>query len=71
MFEVKTSSPLDDGWQARDVELYETAGRASDYSGAGQKRREHTWLVGSFQEALALRAKLEAVDRVTATVRER
>lgn len=74
-FQVRTQSPMDDAWQSRDDLLIAAAGRNSDFSGAGCGSNEcagrgHGWEVSTFQEARALKEKLESVPLVCVTIRE-
>lgn len=75
MFQVQTSSPLDDEWEDRDRVLIDTAGRPSDYAGAGQESgkagfREHVWFVREFDDAQEMKKQLERIPLVKITVRE-
>lgn len=70
MFLVIVESPLDEGWEGRDVVLYQVAGRKSNYSAAGSKMRDHRWVVESFQAAKQLQLALAKIDKVKATIRE-
>ena len=75
MFEVLTTSPLDETWEERDEKLYEIVGRKSNFNGAGKERgkegiREHGWLVQSFEEARQLKKLLRMVPKVKVTIRE-
>lgn len=75
MFEVRTSSPMDDRWRERDAEIEAAAGRVSDFAGAGvgsnrDAGRDHGWTVPDLAAAIAMRLRLSAVEGVTATVRE-
>ena len=74
MFQVRTTSPLDEDWELLDDLLYKAAGRKSDQSGAGKtekgKYREHVWLVCDFKDAQALKLILETLDGVSASIRE-
>lgn len=71
MFEIRTTSPLDARWEARDEELILAVGRESDLAGADAKRRYHMWYVLDFGEAQFLKAKLSAITKVNVTIREK
>ena len=74
MFEVRTKSPFDDDWEERDEQIYIAAavdGKfTSHYSGAGFGGRDHGWYVSTFEEAMDMKKRLNAVQGVVATVRE-
>jgi hypothetical protein len=70
MFEVRAYSPFDENWEERDDYIIAAAGRQSSFSGATHGSRDHGWLVENFQEALALKDKLNKVPLVNATIRE-
>ena len=75
MFDVRTTSPLDDHWEQRDELLYTLAGGKSDWSGTEMTHdrtqvRVHGWRVSTFQEAINLRKKFAKVKTVHATVNE-
>jgi hypothetical protein len=74
-FEVRSNSPMDDDWLARDDAIIAAAGRKSSFSGSGVGEaecigRDHGWYVATFEEAVALKQRLETVPFVTATFRE-
>ncbi len=76
MFEVRTKSPMDEGWQDREAIIFEAAGCESDFSGAGIgplhcHGRDHGWNVKTFEEARAMKLRLDALPDVNATIRER
>jgi hypothetical protein len=76
MFEIRSNSPMDDDWLEREDAIEAAAGRTSDFAGAGVgpnscSGRDHGWEVETFEEAHAMKARLEAVPLVTATVREK
>jgi len=74
MFEVKCYSLLDEEWEERDAEMTKLAGGKGQAlftaSTGGPKTVDHTWLVKSFKQALALKAKLETVMGTRITIRE-
>lgn len=75
MFEVHSTSPIDDVWEERNEELATRAGKGSCKSSVtaksnGDKWQEHMWLVKTFKGALALRKRLEELDYVCVTIRE-
>ena len=70
MFDVTTTSPLDDRWEETDKLLYAAAGRPSDTNEASIKARTHVWRVPTFKEADRLRKKLGRVRGVRATLNE-
>ena len=75
MFEVRTNSPIDEGWQRRDKLIEKAAGRVSDFAGTGLGSNEcagrnHGWIVATFDEAQAMKRRLSAVPDVAVTVRE-
>lgn len=74
MFEVHTKSPFDDRWEERDAEIEEAAGRPSAWAGTGFSEgcggRDHGWNVATFAEALAMKARLDAVPDVQARIQE-
>lgn len=70
MFDVKTTSPLDDRWEETDRLLYTAAGRPSDENEADIKSRTHVWRVPTFPAATRLRKRLSRVRGVRAVIQE-
>ncbi len=70
MFEVTAVHWYGDHWQERDGEIHQAAGRHSDYSGAKDGRRNHSWRVADFAQAAALRGRLSRLAGVRAALRE-
>ena len=68
MFEVLLTYPLRECWEEFDAELFQIAGRRSDFSGTTQRHREHGWLVGEFQDAYQMRKRLEVMSGVDETL---
>jgi hypothetical protein len=77
MFEVRSNSPMDDEWQERDKTIMDAAtGFRHAHSGAGVGHlsghgRDHGWYVDTFDDAQTLKARLEEVPEVVATIREK
>jgi hypothetical protein len=76
-FRVETKSPMDDDWGNRDEAIYLAAGNLgySHYSGAGigcneVGGRDHGWIVPTFEEAIALKKRLQEVPLVNVTIQE-
>lgn len=74
-FEVRSKSPMDDEWEAREEEIALAAGNfgTSQWSGSGMYEggmRDHGWLIETFEDAQELKRRLELVEGVTVTVRE-
>ena len=72
-FEVHCRFPLDGDtdWEVIDARVRSIAGKRSDWSGTDGKWREHGWFVKVFEQAVSLKDRLNGIDGVTATVRER
>ena len=70
MFQVHVSHPLDDDWEARDMQLQHVAGRKWDYSWADRFTRYLSWTVATFTEAKLWQQTLAGVIGTTVTVRE-
>jgi hypothetical protein len=71
VFDVRSLSPLDDRWEARDAELTVAAGCRSNSSGTEGRFREHVWLMATLNQARRLRKYLLAVPGVMqVTIRE-
>jgi Ser-tRNA(Ala) deacylase AlaX len=70
VFDVRTLSPIDDGWEERDAGMIIAAGCRSSSSGTEGKSREHVWHVGTLAQAVRLRKALEKVPGVRATINE-
>lgn len=71
MFQVLCVSPIDDKWEERDIVIYQTAGRKSDEAGADKDIREHSWNFKELKDAVKIKNKLNELDDVFASVRER
>lgn len=71
MFLVESKSPFDDDWQARDKQIRAAAlpCRHTD-SGTDFCERDHAFLAETFEQALALKERLEAIPDVRATIQE-
>ena len=70
MFQIHVQHPLDDDWEARDVQLRNIAGRKWDHSWADRTTRYLSWTVATFAEAKLWQRTLAGVIRTTVTVRE-
>lgn len=71
IFQIRTLSPLDDRWEARDELIETAAGRKADKSIAGGSVVEHLWFVRDFDEGQLMRKRLCLVVDVSATMSEK
>lgn len=72
VFEVRCYYPFDDEWEGRQKAVFEAAGRGSDFSGMNLvcEGRDHGWIVGTFEDAVAMKNRLNEVPMVNTTVQE-
>ena len=72
-FEVHCRFPLDGerDWEVIDAAVRRVAMCRSDRSGTDGRWREHVWLIGYFGDAVRLKDRLNSIESVEATVRER
>lgn len=77
MFEVRSTSPIDGEWEVRDARIRKAAGRPSDFSGTSHVQRgipgirEHVWYVSILADAVMMKERLNLIEQVSATVREK
>ena len=70
MFQVLLTMPLTEWTEDTDIEIFEEAGRSSNFSGSTQFYREHGWLVKTFKDAQQLKKHLESIFLANETIRE-
>jgi hypothetical protein len=73
MFDVRLTYPMGDDFGDRDEAVYAAAGSVSDWAGAGTwdgASRDHGWHAPTFEDATALKQRLETVSGVNVTIRE-
>ncbi len=69
-FQVRVRFPADCNFRKRDFQLFDLAGRKSDFCGSNFIMRDHGWVVNSLTEAIALKEKIGTSGEFSATIRE-
>lgn len=70
MFQVLLTVPLAEWTDDLDKEIFEEAGRRSNFSGSEGCYREHGWIVKEFKQAQKLRERLKDIFLANVTIRE-